>query len=98
MEREMLQKMPTSYKLIVPAYVEGKIRTLLNEIHNIEWSGILFYTYAGTFEDKNLVLTCQDLLPMNVGNASFTEFTMDEDVVSYMVENDLLDCQMALVH
>ena len=98
MEREILQKMQSSYKLIIPQHVEGKIRTLLKEVHNIEWSGVLFYTYTGSFESDDLVLTCQDLIPMNIGSGAFTEFEVNEDVVTYMVSHDLLDCQMGLIH
>lgn len=36
---------------------------------------------------------------MDLGNATFTEFTMNEDVAAYMSENiDLFDCDLQLVH
>lgn len=36
---------------------------------------------------------------MDLGNAVFTEFNMNEDVAAYMAENiELFDCDMALVH
>ena len=80
MENQLLQKMQSSYSLIIPQRVENKIRTLLSEIYNTEWSGVLFYTYTGSFASNDLVLTCQDILLMNIGNAVFTEFNMDADV------------------
>lgn len=99
MEKQLLQKMQSSlYRLIIPQKVESKIRTLLSEIYNTEWSGVLFYTYTGSFASNDLVLTCQDVLLMNIGNSTFTEFNMDADVAAYMVDHDLLDCQMALIH
>jgi len=93
-----LFKSAESYNLYIPDSVEKKIRTLLTEIHNIEWSGVLFYTFNGSFETKDIEIHCVDLLPLNIGNASFTEFTMSPEVISYMAKNDLLDCQMGLVH
>ena len=98
MENNILRKMQSSYKLIIPKFVESKIRTLLKEIYNIEWSGVLFYTYTGSFDTKDLVITCQDILPMNIGSSTYTEFDVNSDVASYMVEHDLLDCQMGLCH
>lgn len=36
---------------------------------------------------------------MDLGNATFTEFTMNEDVAAYMSENiDLFDCDLQLIH
>lgn len=98
MEERRLQETQSSYKLIIPQHVEGKIRTLLREVHNIEWSGVLFYTYSGSFETKDLVLICQDLVPMNIGSTGYTEFDVNEDIITYMTMHDLLDCQMGLIH
>ena len=98
MEEQRLLKTQSSYKLIIPQHVEGKIRTLLREVHNIEWSGVLFYTYSGSFETNDLVLVCQDLVPMNIGSTGYTEFDVNEDIITYMTMHDLLDCQMGLIH
>jgi hypothetical protein len=87
----------TKHKLIIPAEVEGKIRYLCQEIYNVEWSGILFYTHTGSFED-NLVLECKDILLMDIGTQTYTEFSNSPIVISYMVENDLLDCHIGLIH
>lgn len=85
--------------MIVPAKVEEKIRYLIRKFPNTEWSGVLFYSHAGGFETNDLVITCEDLYPMDLGTTGFTEFKMTEDVVSYMGENiELFDCQMGLIH
>jgi len=86
-----------SYKLVIPNNVEQKIRRLLNKIYNIEWSGILFYTHEGNLKE-GLTVTCRDILPMNIGNSTFTEFEVNDEVLPYMIENDLMDCQQSLVH
>lgn len=87
------------YKLIVPENVEEKIRYLLRKFPSTEWSGVLFVTHEGTFENNDLVITCKDIYPMDLGNAVFTEFTMNEDVAAYMSENiELFDCDLQLIH
>lgn len=85
--------------MIVPQAVEEKIRYLIRKFPSTEWSGILFYTYQGTFEDNNLVITCQDIYPMDLGTSGWTEFRISEEVTAYMAENiELFDCAIGLIH
>lgn len=94
-----LVKGSATYKLIIPENVEEKIRYLLRKFPSTEWSGVLFTTHEGTFENNDLVITCKDIYPMDLGNATFTEFKMNEDVAAYMAENiDLFNCELQLVH
>jgi hypothetical protein len=94
-----LVKGSSIYKLIVPENVEEKIRYLLRKFPSTEWSGVLFVTHEGSFENNDLVITCKDIYPMDLGNATFTEFTMNEDVAAYMSENiELFDCDLQLIH
>lgn len=94
-----LIKGSSTYKLLVPQKVEEKIRYLIRKFPHTEWSGVLFYTHQGTFEDNNLIITCEDIYPMDLGNAVYTEFKMSEDVAAYMAENiELFDCETSLVH
>lgn len=89
------------YDLIIPKNVEQKIRILCREISNIEWSGVLFYTVEGTIEANNLKIKCKDILLMDVGSSATTEYTVNADISSYMVDNpDLLspDVYRGLVH
>lgn len=80
------------YKMIIPQEVEKKIRLLCREIHNVEWSGVLFYKVSGLFEDKSLTITCVDLLQMDEGTGGYTEYDMSPDVTGYMVDHpELLD-------
>ena len=94
-----LIKGSATYKLIVPENVEEKIRYLLRKFPSTEWSGILFVTHKGTFENNDLVITSKDIYPMDLGTAGWTEFKMNEDVAAYMAENiELFDCNIALIH
>ena len=94
-----LVKGSSIYKLIVPEKVERKIRYLLRKFPHTEWSGVLFTKHTGTFEGNDLVITCEDVYPMNLGTSGWTEFKMSEDVAAYMAENvKLFDCDLGLVH
>lgn len=94
-----LEKHQDTYKLIIPADVEKKIRHLCNRVHSVEWSGTLFYTYSGTYEDGTLEIRCVDIFPMDIGTSAYTEFDMSPDVIAYMTDHpELLDCQMGLIH
>lgn len=92
-------KKSNSFKLIIPDEVEKKIRFICQQVWKDEWSGTLFYTPEGSFEDGTLIIRCVDIYVMDIGNATYTEFDMSPDVISYMTENpDLLDCQTGLIH
>lgn len=99
MEKLELIKQPTSFKIFIPEDVEKKIKYLCQRIPYKEWSGTLFYTYEGSMEEEDLVITCKDIYVMDIGTSAYTEFDMSPDVISYMTEHmELLDCQMGLIH
>lgn len=96
----LVQKSDTyNYKLIIPAEVERKIRFACQKVWSTEWSGTLFFTHEGSFENNDLVIRCVDIYIMDIGTQAYTEFDMNPDVIAYMCENpELLDCQMGLIH
>lgn len=96
----LVQKLGTyNYKLIIPAEVERKIRFACQKVWSTEWSGTLFFTHEGSFEDNDLVIRCVDIYIMDIGTQAYTEFDMNPDVIAYMCENpELLGCQMGLIH
>mgnify|MGYP003293859401 CR=1 FL=1 len=49
-------------------------------------------------KNKNLKIICEDIYLMDIGSHTFTEFDMSPEVCGYIVENDLTDCQMGLIH
>lgn len=94
-----LVKLDTKYKLIIPTFVEQKIRHLCNMVWEKEWSGTLFYKAEGSFEDGSLVITCADIFVMDIGTVGYTEFDMSPDVMTYMTKHpELMECQIGLVH
>ena len=96
----LVQKSGTyNYKLIIPAEVERKIRFTCQKVWNTEWSGTLFFTHEGSFENDDLVIRCVDIYIMDIGTQAYTEFDMNPDVIAYMTEHsELLDCQLGLIH
>ena len=96
----LVQKLGTyNYKLVIPAEVERKIRFTCQRVWNTEWSGTLFFTHEGSFENNDLIIKCVDIFIMDIGTQAYTEFDMNSDVIAYMCENpELLDCQMGLIH
>ena len=94
-----LVKEDTTFKIVIPLKVEQKIRLLCREIHNVEWSGILFYTVSGSFNNKDLVIECQDIFQMDEGSGGYTEYYMSPDVASYLVDHpELCGCYQGLIH
>ena len=96
----LVQKSGTyNYKLVIPEEVERKIRFTCQKVWDTEWSGTLFFTHEGSFENNDLVIRCVDIYIMDIGTLAYTEFDMNPDVIAYMCENPkLLDCQMGLIH
>ena len=96
----LVQKSGTyNYKLIIPAEVERKIRFACQKVWSTEWSGTLFFTHEGSFENNDLVIRCVDIYIMDIGTQAYTEFDMNPDVIAYMTEySELLDCQLGLIH
>ena len=96
----LVQKSGTyNYKLIIPAEVERKIRFACQKVWSTEWSGTLFFTHEGSFENNDLVIRCVDIYIMDIGTQAYTEFDMNPDVIAYMTEHtELLDCQIGLLH
>lgn len=85
--------------MVIPKKVEEKIRYLCRKFPTLEWSGVLFTSYKGKFEDGSLTITCEDIYPMDLGSSGFTQFKMDETVAGYMAENiELFDCDINLLH
>lgn len=95
---QQIIKQSTSYKIIIPEKVEAIIRETCHEVWQTEWSGILFYKTKGSFGKNNLVVTCVDILPMDIGSVAYTVFDVNPDIIQYQLDNDLLECHMGLIH
>lgn len=86
------------YKLVVEQQLEQKIRHLCNKLPNNEYSGTLFFTVTGTFENDDLIVHCKDFYIQDIGTSTFTSFEHKDNIMGYMVDNDLIDCYTGLMH
>lgn len=86
------------YKMVLSDYAYGKIDYICKSIVNTEWSGVLFYTVEGSFDNGSLVINGVDIHIMNVGDSVYTSYDTSPEIISYMTDNNLLDCQIGLIH
>ena len=98
-QTKLTKKSNTSYKMVLNSYIKRKIEYICRKIWETEWSGVLFYKPEGSFEKNNLVIRCEDLLLLDIGSAVFTEFITSPEIAAYLANHqELLDCQMGLIH
>lgn len=76
-----------------------KIQYLCSKINSVEWSGVLFWKYEGQLENlSSFKIEGVDIFPMQKGTQAYTEFTFDEKVFDYQMNNDLMECKYGLIH
>lgn len=56
-------------------------------MHDIEWSGTLFYKVEGSFDDGSFKATCLDICVMDIGSAGFTQYDDTADIVAYRIDH-----------
>lgn len=88
----------TTFKLIIPDSVEHTIREWCRLSPNNEWSGTLFYTIDGSFENNDIEFTAKDFYVSDIGTSGFTKYKVTPEICNYMMEHDLLDCKTGLIH
>lgn len=86
------------YSLVVTKSLEDKIRYLCAKFPDNEYSGALFYRVEGDFSTNDLKIVCVDFYICDIGSSTYTEFETRPEVVSYMCNNDLIDCYIGLLH
>lgn len=86
------------YNLVVTKSLEDKIRYLCAKFPDNEYSGALFYKVEGSFNDGSLNVVCVDFCLCDIGTSTYTEFETKPEVITYMCDNDLLDCYIGLLH
>lgn len=97
-------------KTIVTDSVLNKIKYLCQKISKVEWSGILLYSFEGSIkEPETMIITLQDIIPMNKGTQAYTEYEFNEPkrdnsgfedkYIDYIEENEhALEWNMAHIH
>lgn len=98
MSRNLMEKPYPVYRLVLSEFAYGKIDYICKSIANTEWSGVLFYTVEGSFDNGSLVINGVDIHIMNIGDSVYTSYDTSPEIISYMTDNNLLDCQIGLIH
>lgn len=94
-----LKQQNQKFSLKISDKLEKKIRVLCNKFPSTEWSGQLFYTYTGSLDKGDLAFVAEDLLFMDTGDTSTTEFYLDEgNAAAYIADHELWNCQVGLIH
>lgn len=93
-----LEKNEYKFETIVEDLLESKIRWLCDKFPHNEWSGILFYETEGKLVDGTLKVFCKDMHLMDYGSSTFTEYYEDSSMIEYMDDNDLLMCNIGIIH
>lgn len=94
-----LKQQNQKFSLKISDKLEKKIRVLCNKFPSTEWSGQLFYTYTGSLDKGDLAFVAEDLLFMDTGDTTTTEFYLDEgNTAAYIADHELWNCQVGLVH
>ena len=79
-----------------------KIKYLCRHINTVEWSGCIFYKF--THENPSILsssllnIEIVDLIPLDKGSESFTEYTFDARVLSYMTDMNYFDLKIGHCH
>ena len=86
--------------LTMPKQFSEKVKYLCNKIHDVEWSGVLFYSLNGSIKDpKNLEIILQDILPLDKGSKTYTSYDLDDRYVTYLMDNpEVMEWQVGHIH
>lgn len=79
------KQIPGNPELVVSKELLSQISYLHNKIGGIEWSGLVFYKIvSGEISDPDkLKLRAERLYLMDIGNATYTEFSPDETIIDF---------------
>lgn len=88
------------FELILTEELLDKIKYLCAEFPTREWSGVLFYEYEGDVSNiEDLKLKAFDLYPLDLGTATYTEFSHSADFAGYIARHpELMDARQGLIH
>lgn len=78
-----IHEMEDEAKLIIPPHIIAQIQYLHSHCGGDEWSGMLLYdVIKGDVSDPaNLEIEVKHIFLMDIGNAAYTEYETDEDIV-----------------
>lgn len=67
----------------------NKIKYLCRNINKDEWSGALFYSIEGSIKEPlTFKIKLEDILPLDKGTSSYTEYELDDRYLDYLMEDE----------
>jgi len=90
-------KLKETPEIVITESFKNKVDFLHSKVGSIEWSGLLIYKILkGSIEDpKNLLIEVEDIVLMDIGTASYTEYSLSkslaEDDYVFDKVNSLMD-------
>ena len=88
-------------KLILSKDILRKIKYTCDKINNVEWSGVMFYSFTGNITQPSTIeCTIKDLFVMDKGTHAHTQFKYTEDILDILQEKPELEeeCIMSMCH
>lgn len=88
-------------KVIMPQKFLNQIKYLCRGIHNVEWSGVLFYSVDGSIQDpENCIITLEEIHLMDKGSGAETTYSFDETVAEFIMDDfeTRSEWKMGLIH
>ena len=86
-------------KVTMPDDFLTKVIYLCKRISEVEWSGVLFYEFKGSIQDPvNVEIILKDILLMHKGTTGYTEYSFDEKVVGFIMDNNYMSYKMGHIH
>lgn len=87
-------------QIIMPKDFTEKVEYLCASNPKDEWSGVLFYEVKGNIKKpSSMKLICKDILLMDIGNATFTSYNFDKELIPYYKKHPkMLGCRYGQIH
>ena len=88
-------------KVRISQHLQNQITWLCGQIHNIEWSAVLFYTTeGGTYGDETFTITAEGLFLMDIGDGTYTSYMMNQpEYIKFLMDNpDMRKMQKGHIH
>lgn len=86
MKKQHLELNQKSFKVFRTEKFNQQVKYLCKQVPDQEWSGVLFYSVKGEFPD-DCEFTLEEILPLDIGSATFTSYDLDEKLVDFQTEN-----------
>lgn len=102
--RKKSEKLEISSKVVVKFSDDmlKKIKYTCRKIHEVEWSGIIFYdTPEGKIGVDDVEILVEDFYLLDIGSAAYTEFeaATDSDFIGFLMDNPTyLEKNKGLIH